>query len=334
MVSFGYEFFKKAHYVLALVYIGACWGHWAQLKCFLIPSLALWFIDRAVRLTRTAILHYQPSCTLADPSSTFLTKFGFRAAYARLTLFPDIKNGDVVRLDFRHPARPWKIGQHFFLCFMEGSIWQSHPLTPLSLPQQDPAGSLHSYIFRAKQGETKRIALLASKKLQGVSAISAQGPATLPASNYDAPPSTKVILNGPYGASDPSIRLRIFVTRESGIVSEVREDDGTPPIKEERDGDLIEDIPAKIIGADSSTSTPDDHARPNVGKLIEHFVLETIISDGETAVFASGPSGMLSEARRAVASLNSGRGVLRGSATAGGGLRASVRFIDDERLEL
>jgi len=133
---------------------------------------------------------------------------------------------------------------------------------------------------------------------------------------------------------DPSIRLRIFVTRESGIVSEVREDDGTPPIKEERDGDLIEDIPAKIIGADSSTSTPDDHARPNVGKLIEHFVLETIISDGETAVFASGPSGMLSEARRAVASLNSGRGVLRGSATAGGGLRASVRFIDDERLEL
>ena len=24
----GYEFFRKTHYVVALLYIGACWGHW------------------------------------------------------------------------------------------------------------------------------------------------------------------------------------------------------------------------------------------------------------------------------------------------------------------
>lgn len=30
----GYEFFRKAHYVLAMVYIGACWGHWQPLKVF------------------------------------------------------------------------------------------------------------------------------------------------------------------------------------------------------------------------------------------------------------------------------------------------------------
>jgi DMSO/TMAO reductase YedYZ heme-binding membrane subunit len=30
----GYEFFRKSHYVLAMVYIGACWGHWQPLKVF------------------------------------------------------------------------------------------------------------------------------------------------------------------------------------------------------------------------------------------------------------------------------------------------------------
>lgn len=30
----GYEFFRKSHYVLAMVYIGACWGHWKPLKVF------------------------------------------------------------------------------------------------------------------------------------------------------------------------------------------------------------------------------------------------------------------------------------------------------------
>ena len=28
----GYEFFRKSHFVLAMVYIGACWGHWQPLK--------------------------------------------------------------------------------------------------------------------------------------------------------------------------------------------------------------------------------------------------------------------------------------------------------------
>lgn len=30
----GYEFFRKSHYVLAMVCIGACWGHWKPLKAF------------------------------------------------------------------------------------------------------------------------------------------------------------------------------------------------------------------------------------------------------------------------------------------------------------
>ncbi|OTA52215.1 hypothetical protein K449DRAFT_340976 [Hypoxylon sp. EC38] len=171
----GYEFFRKAHYVLAMVYIGACWGHWANLQCFLIPGLAIWFLDRGVRLLRSALIHYQ---YLPNGS------MGFRAAHASLTHFLDAEHGDVVRLDLSHPQDPWKVGQHFYLCFAECSIWQSHPFTPLNLPKAQDGLVSHSYIFRAKKGETKKVAELASKKL-------AEAPSA----------TTPIILSGSYGES-------------------------------------------------------------------------------------------------------------------------------------
>ncbi|KAI0449363.1 ferric reductase like transmembrane component-domain-containing protein [Xylaria acuta] len=170
----GYEFFRKAHYVLAMVYIGACWAYWDKLKCFLLPSLLIWFLDRGVRFVRTALIHHQ---YLPDGS------MGFRAAPASLTHFCD-SDGDVVCMDFTQPHDAWKIGQHFYLCFAESSIWQSHPFTPLNLPLKQDGSVTHSYIFRAKKGETKKIADLARTKL-------AQSPKA----------TTPVILTGPYGES-------------------------------------------------------------------------------------------------------------------------------------
>ncbi|TGJ79969.1 hypothetical protein E0Z10_g8809 [Xylaria hypoxylon] len=171
----GYEFFRKAHYVLALIYIGACWGHWEQLKCFLLPSLLIWFLDRGVRFFRTALIHHQ---YLPDGS------MGFRAAPASVTHFSDPDHGDIVRMDLVQPHDAWKIGQHFYLCFAESSIWQSHPFTPLNLPQTRNGTVSHSYIMRAKKGETKKIADIALKKL----ALSPKA-------------TTPVILTGPYGES-------------------------------------------------------------------------------------------------------------------------------------
>ncbi|KDN52892.1 ferric reductase like transmembrane component [Tilletiaria anomala UBC 951] len=193
----GYEFFRKAHYVLAMVYIGACYGHWDQLSCFLLPSLILWFIDRSARFVRTALLHYN----YVTPQGAS----GFRAAQARARLFPDSPNGDVVRLDFEHPHQPWKVGQHFYLTFTEGSIWQSHPFTPISYPILSKGTTRHSYIFRAKQGETHKIA----NKL-GAAAGTAAG--NIPESNASIDSESKnakklmttttaVILTGPYGQS-------------------------------------------------------------------------------------------------------------------------------------
>ncbi|ORY70970.1 ferric reductase like transmembrane component-domain-containing protein [Pseudomassariella vexata] len=171
----GYEFFRKAHYVLAMLYIGACWGHWEQLKCFLLPGLLIWFLDRGVRYARSAMLHYG---FLPDGS------VGFKAAHANLTHFADAEHGDVVRMDFSHSQDAWKIGQHFYICFAECSIWQSHPFTPLNLPVVKGGVVAHSYIFRAKKGETKKVAELALKKLS---------------ENKSA--TTPLILSGSYGES-------------------------------------------------------------------------------------------------------------------------------------
>lgn len=183
----GYEFFRKCHYVMAMLYIGACWGHWSKLNCYLIPSLVMWFIDRGARLARTALLHY-----------TYLRNgsVGFRAAGATITRFVDPAGDDVVRLDFMHPGDPWEVGQHFYLCLPQISIWQSHPFTPLSLPTSQAGRTTHSYIIRAKKGATRALADLAAvteTKSAGYEEKAADIAAPLT--------TTPVLLTGPYGES-------------------------------------------------------------------------------------------------------------------------------------
>ncbi|KYK58758.1 hypothetical protein DCS_05776 [Drechmeria coniospora] len=173
----GYEAFRKAHYLLAVVFIGACWAHWSKLECFLVPSLLLWGIDRGARLVRTALLHYHPGA-----------RAGFRPARAVITRFPDLDDdGDVVRLDLENHQDCWAVGQHMYLCFPECSIWQSHPFTPLNAPVARDGSVRHSYVLRARSGETKKLAELAATKMSA---------------DQDSPSSTattSVILTGPYG---------------------------------------------------------------------------------------------------------------------------------------
>jgi predicted ferric reductase len=180
----GYEFFRKFHYVVAMLYIGACWGHWAQLQCFLLPSLLVWFLDRGVRLVRTAMLHYN-----------FLPSghMGFRSSPANITFFKDETCGDVVRLDFDHPQDAWSVGQHFYLCFPESSVWQAHPFTPLSLPVLGADTQRHSYIFRAKKGETRRITDLSARRIARMHDREESHEGLMP----DA--KLSVVLTGPYG---------------------------------------------------------------------------------------------------------------------------------------
>lgn len=197
----GYEFFRKSHYVLAMVYIGACWGHWVQLYCWMIASLMVWVFDRGVRLVRAFSMHH-----LNLPHSS--SSFGLHVPEARMALFPHSHDGDVVRLDFEHNHDEWKIGQHFYLTFPALTIWQSHPMTPCSIPGQSPRGQNHTYLIRARKGMTKSLAQLAH---------------TSNISNHERP-TTSVVLSGPYGQAiagenfyqDDEVNL-FFVAGGTGI---------------------------------------------------------------------------------------------------------------------
>ncbi|KAH9229315.1 hypothetical protein K456DRAFT_1844884 [Colletotrichum gloeosporioides 23] len=371
----GYEFFRKSHYVLAMLYIGACIGHWKNLECFMIPSLVLWFLDRAARGIRTALLHHN-----------FIEGkgMGFSAAQAALTIFPDAEDGDVVRLDFAHPHDAWHIGQHFYLCFSESSIWQSHPFTPLNAPLTVDGKTKHSYIFRAKGGETRKVAEIAARKL-----------AALSGDKEHAAPTTPVILTGPYG--DPIIRnitsdvnilcvaggtgvtyvlpALISLKRHSGnsrkleLVWVVRHMSDVAWINPELDALETSDGPkvvirifatrdarsqppsrsSKAIEASESGSTSEDAAgsdekqaqvlsrvvtemtsgeasgHPQLDTIVRNFVDNT--ASGRTAVFASGPGGLMSDMRVAVSKCNSVSRVWRGEE------RYNVTLIHDERME-
>ncbi|KAK1146136.1 hypothetical protein N8T08_003225 [Aspergillus melleus] len=171
----GYEFFRKSHYIIAMIYVGACWGHWDKLACWMIASLVVWLLDRAIRLLRTLILHFG---TLSTTNASYR---GLLIPKAHITHFPHNEDGDVVRLDFQHEHAPWDIGQHFYLCFPSLSIWQSHPMTPSSVPGTRIQS--HTYIIRAKGGLTRELAQIARH----------------PDPEKNA--STSIVLNGPYGQS-------------------------------------------------------------------------------------------------------------------------------------
>lgn len=165
----------------ASIYVGACWAHWDKLQCFLVPSLLIWGLDRGARLVRAALLHYHPWASSGLMPS-------FVPARAAMTLFSGHHDGEIVRLDLDNDQDLWAVGQHFYLCFPESSLWQSHPLTPLNVPLVRDGRVRHSYIVRAKSGETRELARLAVRK-QTVDE----------AAKGSCVPTTSFVLTGPYG---------------------------------------------------------------------------------------------------------------------------------------
>ncbi|KAM9883516.1 hypothetical protein VD0002_g7214 [Verticillium dahliae] len=362
----GYEFFRKSHYVLAMVYIGACWGHWQPLKVFMVPGLAIWLFDRFARLARSALVHYQYL-----PNGTM----GFQAAQAVLSVFPDPDNGDIVRLDFRHSQSPWQPGQHFYLCFSESSIWQSHPFTPLSLAIDQNGTVEHAYIFRAKKGETKKIASLAGRKL---------------AVQDGSAKTTPVILSGVYGESlvenlTPEVNV-LCVAGGTGIsyvlpvLLHLAQQPGTPDrkielvwaVRRRQDVQWVQPELEVLLAApkshgiqihvrvtrqgeadlgseglspeaekqaadatlSSSSSSSRNSASLDLQMTGTHPDLDVIVPAfvegtirGRTVVFASGPGSLISQLRTVVASCNSGSKVWRGDA------RFDVALECDDRLE-
>jgi ferric-chelate reductase len=363
----GYEFFRKAHYVLAMVYIGALIGHWQQLQCFLVPGLVLWFVDRLARLIRTGLLHYG-----------YITEkgaCGFGAVPASAKLWRDERLGHVVRLDFDHVQAPWKVGQHFFLCFTEGSIWQSHPFTALSLPVPDAAGRVrHSYIFRAKGGETRKIADILDKKMAAATATADDG----------VVPTTPVILQGPYGESivegltqDTNVLcvaggtgityvLPALLRLVRGRVNPERRIELMWAVKRKQDLEWVEpemeelrrlgaahglrirtyvtaeprsplEKEGKVVDEKRTAESSEDDVDSRISSGSDHEQRPDVdavvrnfvdrVARGATRVIGSGPPGMIADLRSSVAGCNSGAKVWRGEE------RFDVSLVCDDRLE-
>ncbi|XEV04887.1 hypothetical protein FSHL1_010174 [Fusarium sambucinum] len=340
----GYEFFRKSHYVLAMVYIGACWGHWQPLKVFMVPGLAIWLVDRGARLARSWLIHYQ---YLPDGS------MGFQSASADITLFPDEQFGDITRLDFVHSQNPWKPGQHFYLCFPKSSVWQSHPFTPLSLPVEVDGTVKHSYVFRARGGETRKVAQMATKGSASTSVV-LQGPYGEDHSAHLTPDVNVLCVAGGTGIAyvlpillwlanqSPianrqvsliwSVRRRHDVDWVRAELAKLASSPHNIDIKlyvtrEDLSPDTTADAGTKDETTTDTQSLPDfrDGQRPQSETVVSNFLSQNV--RGRTAVFTSGPGGMISDMRTAVASVNSGREAWRGNDN------ANVQLICDDRLE-
>ncbi|KAJ5765255.1 hypothetical protein N7520_004814 [Penicillium odoratum] len=350
----GYETFRKLHYVLAMVYIGACWGHWKQLKCFLLPSLIFWFLDRAARLVRTALLHHRPD---------YPGLFALRAANAAITRFSDQEYGDVIRLDLENSQEPWAVGQHYYLCFTQCSVWQSHPFTPLNAPMLEEGNVKHSYLLRAKHGETKKVADLAAMGhlhtpiiltgaygnaitsdlspntnimcIAGGTGITYVLPVLLELARQPSSltrnveliwavrNSSNIAWIGPEldllqkGREKLNLEIKIFATRDARSESAT----DIPHSSSPSCSDCEKPTPVERLGGEIQ----EDNRHPDLPNLITSFLENTV--EGPTSVFASGPGSMISDLRTIIATCNSGPKVWNDKQ------RFDVNLVCDDRLE-
>lgn len=137
---------------------------------------------------------------------------GFKAAESSLESYDDGDGGMVVRLDFTHRHAAWKTGQHFFLCFPDLHIWQSHPFTPASTSSlatesknSESREQRHVYIIRCLGGETSKLgSLMATKRKEATE-------------NQNI--TTPVILTGPFGLGrlEPGAQNILAVAGGTGI---------------------------------------------------------------------------------------------------------------------
>lgn len=379
----GYEFFKRTHWVIAILYLGACWGHWDGLACWMIASLILVFLDKGVRILRTSLLHigYRKG----------LSGLGFQAANATLQHFGNDNNaedgdGEVLRIDFDFAQTAWKPGQHFYLCFPALSLWQSHPFTPSSLPDGKSGIQHHTYLVRVRKGITAQLSTLVK------TAATESGTAT-----------TSVIICGPYGGSNTEtnsvnilsvaggtgvtsvlpivqdaltvahpvsramdfvwivryvrdldwispellelkdmlkkggatgLRLRIFVTRESGPATSSSASVSSCEVVGEKDkGRKRQGVAAKSCCGGkgekedgvSVTDTGDlltpmhgfevvylDHAHPSINDIVDEFASRAQIAGGRNQVVGAGPMEIGTLLRAAIAKKNEAGKVWQG----------------------
>lgn len=342
---FGYEFFKMSHWILAILYIAACWGHWDRLWCWMVASLGLIAIDQALRTARTCLLHMNGKKG---------TGMGFKCAQANIEVQGEGADS-IVRLDFDFEHRePWKPGQHFHICFPSLSIWQSHPFTPSSLPNPNTTTQHHTYILRVRDGITGKLAGLQDSgtvpvvltgpcghespknetrnvlAIAGGTGVTFTLPVTFAALGQPMlpPPNVEFVwivrkardlrwltteLNQLKGLLEiyPSLRMNIFITRESQAFSDaslkgkVTEKAPTKDFSEESTSSLgsgvLSDLLDQCCPRFRLLFLGDRH--PSVAEIVDVFMELAGNAGGNIEILGSGPEGIGSDMRDAVAKI-------------------------------
>lgn len=285
--------------------------------------------------------------------------FGFKSAQASVECFED-DGGIVVRMDFDHPHDAWLPGQHFFLTFPALSVWQSHPFTVASCPNPKSASQHHTYIIRARNGETSKLATLAKNlsetrattpvilmgpygtqvlceapnilALAGGTGISFIVPLAAEAlrrswNDFNAIKLVWVVrqardvawmmpelqnLKALAAVGGNEVNIHIFVSRES-------RESCPEPLAGEKSA-----ISVQVNSSNSSDSgrlsllesdfniTWLGDAHPNIEDVVSDALNESSFATGSVQVVASGPAGMGSDLRKAVASHNDAGKVWKG----------------------
>ncbi|OJJ42444.1 hypothetical protein ASPZODRAFT_137255 [Penicilliopsis zonata CBS 506.65] len=306
----GYELFRKLHYLVAMLYLGACWAHWTRLSCWMISSLILWLLDRAARLLRTFYLHRM------------------NIPHATIQLFSTSDDDVVVRLDFRHFHHPWKVGQHFYLSFPELSRWQAHPFTPCTF-NATPCDALkahqqHTYLIRVHKGVTRRLAQAAL--VRPSTSVLLSGPYGQPVLDADDADTNILCIAGGTGISSvlPALLLAASNTaardRSLRLVWVVRRQTDLQWLQPELA--LLRQLELSIriyVTRETTDSTESTEKTSPVENIAGHPDLHGEVTDflsqvvrGRTRVLASGPPGMISALRQSVASQNMPGKVFRG----------------------
>ncbi|KAF8473301.1 ferric reductase like transmembrane component-domain-containing protein, partial [Kalaharituber pfeilii] len=174
----GYEFFRKTHELIAVLFLGACWGHWPQMREWMIAGIAIVFFDRIIRYLRIFFIHM--NWTSSEKGS-----FGLHAFEGTIVRHHDPEdNVDVLILRLSKATVKYEVGQHFFLTFPTLSLFESHPFTPSNYASKKSDNGLHEqiYVIRVLSGQTHRLAKVCRE----------------PKVEYTIP----TVCAGPYGATD------------------------------------------------------------------------------------------------------------------------------------
>ncbi|KAF8450142.1 hypothetical protein BGX38DRAFT_1184701 [Terfezia claveryi] len=148
----GYEFFRRTHKVVAILFLGACWGHWPKMRK--IAGIVIFFLDRAVHYARVFFIHM-------NWASSECEAFGLHSFEGTISRHYDVEdNIDTLVLRLPKATVKYDAGQHFFLTFPTMSLFESHPFMPASARGREETGIFYEqlYIIRVRDGQTKRLA--------------------------------------------------------------------------------------------------------------------------------------------------------------------------------